>query len=398
MGWLAAAVFVVAAGYGALMPLLPGWLRLLMADGDAATVARHVGYLSGVYTAGVLIGAPLWGVLSDRFGRSRVLLMGLVGYIASLLPMLRADWVGVGGIYALRATTGFFVAAVVPVVPALVAEYTPKALRARRFAWLGAVSLLGTLFGPSLNAGIQGLAPALGALGLTSWSSTDLVIAVSVALGALMMLGLALTLPKGNSPGDDGAPVAASSHDSRRELALWGLNAIVMFVLAGFELGIVLQGQQTPALSEREVSLMFAECSLVMLAINLLLFLTGWLERIDARLLIGAGLLSAIGGLTLLALHRGDGWMYWGVSLAAAGTGLVLPTVSFLAAGSAHRRLGAAMGGLTAAAGLGQTIGSAAGGWLFAAAAQASFVWLAAPLVSALGVMALRSRGGTLPR
>lgn len=59
---------------------------------------------------------------------------------------------GLGVIYAMRGATGFFVAAVVPVVSALVAEYTPEAKRARRFAWLGAMSLLGFLFGPGLDA------------------------------------------------------------------------------------------------------------------------------------------------------------------------------------------------------------------------------------------------------
>ena len=47
LGWLAAAVFVVSAGYGSLMPLIPDWLRPLMGDADPAVLARHVGYLSG---------------------------------------------------------------------------------------------------------------------------------------------------------------------------------------------------------------------------------------------------------------------------------------------------------------------------------------------------------------
>lgn len=85
LSWLAAAVFVVSAGYGALMPLIPDWLRSLMSDADPQVLSRHVGYLSGIYTAGILMGAPLWGVLSDRLGRTRVLLVGMVGYVASLL-------------------------------------------------------------------------------------------------------------------------------------------------------------------------------------------------------------------------------------------------------------------------------------------------------------------------
>lgn len=389
LAWLAAAVFVVSAGYGALMPLLPGWLRPLMADSDPAVISRHVGYLSGVYTAGVLAGAPLWGLLSDRFGRARVLLVGLVGYVASLVPLLQPEWIGVSGIYALRGATGFFVAAVVPMVPALVAEYTPRSVRARRFAWLGAMSLLGFLFGPGLNAVADRLTRFGAIAGTPAGSSTNLVIGLSAALGALMMLGLAVTLPTSpasqeiEQPADDAAT-------PKQSLALWVLNGVVMFVLAGFELGIVLQGQQHPELSSRDISLMFAECSLVMLGVNALLFFTGLLERADPRRMLGAGMVLAVAGLGMLARHGSEAWIFIGVSFTAAGTGVVLPTVSYLAAGSTRRHLGAAMGGLAAAAGFGQTLGAAVAGWLFGTTAQLSFAWLAVPLLAALGVVLAR--------
>lgn len=152
LAWLAAAVFVVSAGYGALMPLLPGWLAAMMPGATASEIARHVGFLSGVYAAGVLVGAPLWGLVSDRAGRGRILIIGLVGYVASLLLLLVPEFAGLWGIYALRGMTGFFVAALVPVVAALVAEHTPQQRRVHRFAWLGAMSLLGFLFGPGLKA------------------------------------------------------------------------------------------------------------------------------------------------------------------------------------------------------------------------------------------------------
>ncbi len=389
LAWLAAAVFVVSAGYGALMPLLPAWLATLMAADSQATVSRHVGLLSGLYAAGVLIGAPLWGLMSDRWGRRRILVIGLVGYVSSLLPLLRPDLIGLAGVYAMRGATGFFVAAVVPVVPALIAEHTPQSRRARRFAWLGAMSLLGFLFGPGLNAGAAEISATLANVGAGAFDSTNLVILMSAALGALMMLGLLVTLPRVMPPLQEaGQPPA--TRDSKRAVALWAVNGAVMFVLSGFELGIVLQGQQHPSLSSREVSLMFAECSLVMLGINAVLFFTGLLERAAGRGVIASGLMLAVAGLAMLAQHRSDAWMYFGVSLTAAGTGLVLPTISYLAAGASPQRLGATMGGLAAAAGFGQTLGSAFAGWLFGAVAQLSFAWLSLPLLAALGALAVR--------
>lgn len=389
LAWLAAAVFIVSAGYGALLPVLPGWLASMMPGVNAAEVGRHVGFLSGVYAAGVLLGAPLWGVASDRLGRGRILIIGLAGYVASLLLLLVPAMAGLWGIYALRGMTGFFVAAVVPVVAALVAEHTPEKQRARRFAWLGAMSLLGFLLGPALSVVATWVGPWVAGAEVSAAFSARVVLVLSALLGAVMMLGLAGTLPA--SPAADAAVQNKPAGSARGHAAalLW-LSGVVMFVLAGFELGIVLQGQQQSGQSSRQAAIMLAECSLVMLGVNALLFITSMLEKISARILIGAGLLLAMLGLVVLAVDRSDAWMYLGVSLTSAGTGLVLPVIAYLAAGASPQRLGVVMGGLAAAAGFGQTLGSAAGGWLFGALAQRSFGWLTLPLVVMLVLLLVR--------
>ena len=48
------------------------------------------------------------------------------------------------------------------------------------------------------------------------------------------------------------------------------------------------------------------------------------------------------------------------------------------------------MGGLAAAAGFGQTLGSSVGGWLFGALEQRSFGWLTVPLLVMLGLLLAR--------
>ncbi len=394
LAWLAAAVFIVSAGYGALLPVLPAWLAGLMPGANATEVGRHVGFLSGVYAAGVLLGAPLWGVVSDRVGRGRILIAGLVGYVGSLLLLLVPAMAGLWAIYALRATTGFFVAAVVPVVAALVAEHTPEELRARRFAWLGAMSLLGFLFGPGLSAVADWVGPWVADGAVSSALSARLVLVLSALLGGVMMLGLAGTLPASPAAGAAVQKQPVTSAQGLPGALLW-LSGTVMFVLASFELGIVLQGQQQSGQSSRQAAIMLAECSLVMLGVNALLFFTSMLERISARVLIAAGLILAMLGLAVLgalpANHSGA-WMYLGVSLTAAGTGLVLPVIAYLAAGASPPKLGAVMGGLAAAAGFGQTLGSAAGGWLFGTLAQRSFGWLTLPLVVMLLLLLARPR------
>ena len=363
-----------------------------MPGASTAEVGRQVGFLSGVYAAGVLLGAPLWGAVSDRAGRGRVVIIGLVGYVGSLLLLLLPSMAGLWGLYTLRGTTGFFVAAVVPVVAALVAEHTPETQRARRFAWLGAMSLLGFLFGPTLSAVAGWVGPWLadGALSvaITPALSAQAALLLSAVLGGVMMLGLASTLPTSLDDGPEDRSqglVSAQGHPA----ALLVLSGAVMFVLAGFELGIVLLGQKAGQ-SSRQAAIMLAECSLVMLGVNAMLFITSLLDKVSARILLAAGLLLAVIGLAVLAADRSDGLMYLGVSLTSAGTGLVLPVIAYVAAGASPQKLGVVMGGLAAASGLGQTLGAAAGGWLFGSLGNRSFGWLTLPLILLAGLVVAR--------
>ncbi len=385
--WLAMAVFVVSAGYGALVPLFPAWLKQIMADSDAIEVAKHIGYLSAAYSAGVLIAAPLWGMVSDRLGPIRVLLAGLVGYVLSVIALLRPDFLGITGVYVMRWTTGFFVAAVIPVVSTIVARYTPPITRSRHFAWLGAMSLLGFLFGPAFNLFLERVNPWIFARGLRPWPVINTVILASALLGAIIMVGVAATLPHDAPTEKLNEPVPSILAEPSRPIILWLLNATVMFVLAGFELGLVLEADKN--WSSQDISVMFAECSLVMLLIDALLFFTNLLDRVSPRRILLAALVVAIAGLGLLAFDTSGEWRYVGVSLTSAGTGVALPTISFLAAGISPSRLGTAMGGLAATSGLGQTFGSALAGWLFPVSAISSFAWLAAPLVIISGWLSL---------
>ncbi len=393
--FLAAAVFVVAAGYGSLLPLLPAWLARIMPGATAAELSRQVGFLSAAYTAGVLVGAPIWGVTSDRLGQPRILVVGLLGYVTSLLLLLPTSMSGLWVLYGLRASTGFFVAAVVPVVPALVAAYTPADRRARRFAWLGAASLLGFLFGPALNAAATSIATGLSQTAVIDVVATRVVVVLAAMLGAAMMLGLALTLPReAEQPAATGVATPLGDHTGL--MRLWLLSLIVNFVVSGFELGIVLQGRQHLGSTTQDISLMFAVCSGVMLLVNAILFFTNLLDTAPARLVIGVGSLLGTGGLALLGWHESSAWMIVGISLTSAGTGLVLPVISFLAAGLGRRSLGTAMGSLAAAAGLGQTLGASFAGWLFGSLAQTGFAWLALPLVATLILLLFRrSPSGT---
>lgn len=90
--------------------------------------------------------------------------------------------------------------------------------------------------------------------------------------------------------------------------------------------------------------MMFAECALAMLAVNALLFFTALLDKVPARRVVATVLAFAIVGLSTLALHQSNAWMYAGISLTSIGTGLILPVIAYRAAGAARGSLGTTMG------------------------------------------------------
>ena len=81
MAVLMASVFTVSVGFGVVLPLLPDLIeRLLGVAGDPGQVARSTGLLTGLYMLSLFLFAPLWGRLSDRYGRRTILVIGLTGF------------------------------------------------------------------------------------------------------------------------------------------------------------------------------------------------------------------------------------------------------------------------------------------------------------------------------
>ncbi len=67
-------------------------------------------------------------------------------------------------------------------------------------------------------------------------------------------------------------------------LGLLALSLLVMFGIGSFEVGLALQGQQVLNLGPREIGWMFAECSLVMILVQIFV-LAPLLKRVGRGLL-----------------------------------------------------------------------------------------------------------------
>ncbi len=140
---LMAVAFVDMIGLMMVVPLLPLYALRLHADPST------IGVLSASFPIAQLASSPVWGRVSDRYGRRPALLVGLAasavayvifGFAGSLWLLFVSRFVqGLGG-----GTTG--------VAQAYVADSMAPHERAKALGWLSAATSFGVIVGPALGS------------------------------------------------------------------------------------------------------------------------------------------------------------------------------------------------------------------------------------------------------
>jgi len=110
----------------------------------------------------VFLTSPLWGRLSDRWGRKKVILIGLFGFsmgTALFNSVLYAGlsgnltgWLLFGTLVAARMLHATVMAASMPAANAYIADITDTATRTKGMGAAGAANNLGSILGPAVSA------------------------------------------------------------------------------------------------------------------------------------------------------------------------------------------------------------------------------------------------------
>jgi MFS family permease len=140
---LIAASAVDMIGFAIVLPLLPFYATGL----DASP--KTIGWIIASFSIAQLLSAPLWGRVSDRYGRRPALLIGLTASAFAYIVFGLAQTVGL--LFLSRIIQGAG-GGTTGVAQAYVADSVPPAGRARALGWLSAATSLGVMIGPVIGS------------------------------------------------------------------------------------------------------------------------------------------------------------------------------------------------------------------------------------------------------
>ena len=346
--------------------------------------AQQVGMVFSSTGIAVMLTARRWGRLSDRWGRKRVFIIGLLGYCVCivlfglLLEAGLAGWMvgGVlfGGLLMSRLFYGAVSSGIQPAAMAYISDVTDHHTRARDLAAIGVGSSLGTILGPALGG-------VLSRFGLTFPLYAAGVIAIVVAVLAMVYL----VEPDLHAKKSSGVKLKLTD---RRVLPylLCFFSLFMVFisvqVITAFYLAEKFDYQEAELVGIASLVLVFLAMSTMFVQGVLLQFFKiplKYLLRICFPL-FGAGLL-------VLALAPTMPFVFFAYSVIGLGFGMAVPGINANATLSVERHeYGAVAGLLTIAPVSGVVIGPIYGAFLYGIQPNL-------PMLAGAGLMAVVSVG-----
>jgi predicted MFS family arabinose efflux permease len=368
-------VFIDLLGFGMVIPVMALYAERLGAPDS------QIGWLMTGYSLMQFAFTPIWGRLSDRYGRRPLLLLSIVmtavGFLGyALAPDFR--WLLASRLFAGAATANIAIA------QAYIADVTPPEGRARGMGLIGAAFGLGFVLGPALGGFLSAISLAAPGYAAAALASANGVAAFFI-----------LPEPKARVSSARRAHFAALLDELRRpgirRLIVIYLLAVLAF--SGMEATFALIAAHRFGLDQRHVSYVFAFIGVVVTVVQggLIGPLT---RRFGEQALLVAGFILQAVGLAAVP-YAGNIFGLLGACLPLAfGSGLSTPALSSLLSRSARDEdQGGTLGIGQSAAALGRI-----GGPISATNAY-DHVWYAAPYIGGAVIMLVTAAiGSTLRR
>lgn len=375
---LIAVNFVDMIGFMIVLPLLPFYALKLHATPET------IGQLIASFSIAQLLAAPLWGRMSDRYGRRPALLIGLsasaVAYVvfglASTVWLLFLSRLvqGAGG-----GTTG--------VAQAYVADTVEPGDRARALGWLSAATSAGVMVGPALGSFAAHLGQA--APGMVAAS-----LCLINVFFAWKWLPESYTKPlaseaKSRKPVWHAAWTALRHPGTPIGRLLW-IYGVGMLAFASMTSVLALYLGAEFGINETTIGYIFLYVGVLSFVMRSLL-LGPIVDRIGETWAMRIGTVLLVLGLALYPIPRSLWTLALVIPLVPIGTALLFPaTTSLMSRYSDPRELGTTMGVAQTFAGLARVAAPVLATILFQRLGHGWPYFVAAGYVALVGIMAFQ--------
>lgn len=339
--------FFVYLGFGVIIPILPE----VIVQQNLSDI--HVGGLLTIYALASFFTAPLWGAYSDRTGRKKMILMGLLGFSLSFflfalfienLPLL----------YLSRIVGGVFSGALYTAVTGFVADLTDEENRNKYMGLMGMSIGLGFIFGPAIGG-------VLGDISL----QLPFIASGSLTLLLLVYAGMILKEPerRGNANKRAILPKGGATLWQYRIRYLFLFSFMVTFLLAGLEATFQLFQIDKIQITPLQLGYLFMASGFVDAAIQ-----GGVVRRVkngtETTWIIAAQFVTAL-GLFLLPFTSSLIWAGVALSIFTAGNALARTVLVSLTTKESGGKYGTAAGMTYSMDNMGRIIGPLLFTWIF---------------------------------
>jgi MFS family permease len=309
------------------------------ADPEWGVLVLFGGILGSVYSLLQFVFAPLFGALSDRYGRRPILLLTLCGmFLSYVLWFFAARF----EVLLLARFLGGIMSANISIVSAIVTDVTPREQRARGMAVLGIAFGMGFVLGPAIGGAATLLDltawwPELAAWGINPFSGPALI---SLGLTGVNLLGVAWRMPETRSADT----AAAASTRTANPIALFRAGDtpgvartnlvyfLFIFAFSGVEFTLTFMAAAYFGYGPQLNAAM-----LFFVGVSLALVQGGYVRRagdaVGPRRMAVRGLMAMLPALALIAVAGPAGSqlvLYVGLLLAAVGMGQAVPCLTSL--------------------------------------------------------------------
>lgn len=344
-------IFVNIIGFGMVFPLLPFYARHFQAS------EFTVGLLAASFAIAQFILSPIWGRLSDRFGRKPIIAVALAGLSLSFLLFGLADNLSL--LFLGRILQGVFSAASISVAQAYVGDVTSKEDRIKGMGNLGASLAAGFIFGPGIG-------------GVLSTVNLSFPFFVASLLAALNFVFVAVFLPESLTKKTEKLMIKEGFFNIKHMYrglkgemgSFFILTFLWSFALTNNEVGVPLFSEERLGLQASTIGYFFSLQGLLSAFMqSVLIYKITRLLGEHKTAVLGISVMAV--GLFLIPFAISPAFLLIFMIFMTIGSSMARPTLASLVSKQTKEGQGTTMGIFSSFESLGRVFGPILGGWLF---------------------------------